>query len=121
MRTAVVVLGHGSRADEANQGLCDLAVMVKDMTGCEQVVPAFLGLTQPDLLTAMTKLADDGVERIVVVPIFLFPGIHIIEDIPAEIAQIQEQMPQVEIIFARHLWPDQRLAALACDRIREVI
>lgn len=121
MKTAVVVLGHGSRAEEANQGLRDLAVMIKEMGRFELVVPAFLGHGQPNLPAVLTQLASDGAERIIVVPIFLFRGVHMSQDIPEEIAQVQAALPHVQIIFARHLGPDPRLAALACDRIWEVI
>ena len=78
----VVVAAHGSRAPEANishQGVVDaLAAVVP-----HRVVPAYLELAEPSIPDAIDAEAASGAATILVLPYFLHPGRHLIDDLPA--------------------------------------
>lgn len=119
--TGIIILGHGSRAEEANAALEVTKEMVKGQLKLDNVEAAYLQFCQPDLKEAVAKMAEQGVTKIVIMPFFLYKGIHIQEDVPGELAELtQKYQGKVELVFARHLGPDPRIADIVVDRIREV-
>jgi sirohydrochlorin ferrochelatase len=46
--------------------------------------------------------------------------VHVSKDIPEEIEQARLRHPGVEILLARPLLPDPRIAEIVVERIREV-
>jgi len=120
MKRAIIVLGHGSKAPQALETLKKYGDMVKVKTRCEIVEIASLQFNQPDLPEALERVITLGANKIVIVPFFLYNGIHMQEDIPAVIAEEKAKNPGVEIILANHLGADHRLVDIVIDRIEEV-
>ncbi len=120
MRTMVVIFGHGSRAPEHNLGLQQVTAMVKQLTEFP-VECAYMENCQPDLATLIRNAVAQGFVRFVIMPFFLFKGIHVAEDVPKEIAAIKAEFPGIEIVFSRHLGADPKLAQIVLERVREVI
>lgn len=121
MDTGLVLLGHGSRAavDEANQVLLRLAEMVRGKAGFARLETAFMNpkARRQSLAEAVEKMIREGAERIIVAPVFLSNGLHMQQDIPAEITRLKQKY-QVEIRLAAHLGADPRIAEVIADRIR---
>lgn len=120
MSVGIIVLGHGSKAPEALQILKNYGEMVKVACGCEIVEIASLQFNQPDLPAAIGTVCQTGVSKIIIVPFFLYNGIHLQEDIPAVLAEEKIKYPGVEIVLANHLGADHRLVEIVIDRIKEV-
>ena len=120
-KTAVILLGHGSRLAEANAGLAGVASQVAALLDTDWVRVAYLQLARPGLLEAAEHCVTGGADRVVVVPFFLFPGAHVREDIPAEVAQLRERHPGVTFTVAEVLGGHPKLAEAAADRVREVL
>jgi len=119
MKKGVIILGHGSKAAESNQAFLQLAQLFQNNHPEDMVEPAFLQLSPPDLAAAMEKLVAKGLKKIVVCPVFLFPGNHIQEDIPQALAEERAKYPEVEIIFANHIGVEDRIASILSDRVKE--
>ena len=120
MKAEIIILGHGSRRAEANQGLLDVAQKVSQLLG-ETVTPAYMAHGKPSLPEAVEAKILEGALRIVVMPLFLFRGIHVTVDIHEELREIREQHPKVEIIFTKELGADDGIANLASLRIKEAV
>lgn len=120
MDSGIILLAHGSRRETANDVLPQLAEMVKKEAKYGRINCAFLQFTSPDLREALKEQAENGVKEITVVPVFLFNGIHLQEDIPEILAEEREKYPQVEIKMAAPLGADQRIGEIIKDRINEV-
>lgn len=120
MTTEIILLGHGSRRKEANEGLIEVAQKVKTILG-EEVTPAFMENAEPSLPKAVKAKIEAGAQRVVIMPLFLFRGIHVTVDIHNEVREIQEKHPEVEIVFTAELGADDAIASLACSRIKEAI
>lgn len=117
----VVILGHGSRAGEANRGMLEVVDQVKELTGLEVVEPAFLQLSDPGLPLAVERAVERGATRVVVVPLFLFNGVHVQQDIPRVMIELTAAYAgRAELVYAANLGSDPRIAAIVADRIREV-
>ena len=88
--TPVVLLAHGSPDPRSSQDTTELAARVADRLG-RVVVPAFLDNNQPDLAAAVTNLAAQGFTSAYVLPAFLSHAFHVRVDIPAAVAEAQEE------------------------------
>jgi len=120
MKSEIIILGHGSRRAEANQGLLEVAEKVSKLMG-QPVTPAYMAHDRPSLPEAVEAKIQGGALRIVVMPLFLFRGIHVTVDIHEELREIREQNPKVEIIFTKELGADDGIANLASLRIKEAL
>ncbi len=119
MKTAVVVIAHGSRVKEANKGLYSVIENLRATSRWDMVEPSFLQFEQPDLLTAVEGVIKRGAEKVIVVPLLLFPGNHMLKDIPEEIDQQRARHSGVEIVLTRHMGIDNRIAQIVVERIEE--
>lgn len=122
--TGILILAHGSRQSETENTLQKIIEMVKEELksglNTNLIEYAFLQFSANNLETGLKKLVDRGVTEIKVIPYFLFAGIHILEDIPAEIDEFLKEYPNVKISFGQTLVADKRLAQIVVDRIKEM-
>jgi sirohydrochlorin ferrochelatase len=118
--TALIVLGHGSRAPEATETLAVVTAMVREKTNYDRVAYASLQLSEPDLASVVQELADAGMKRILVAPFLIATGQHVKEDIPNELAALREKHPGVEMHLGSPLGADERLAEILLDRVVEM-
>ena len=77
----MIGLAHGSRHPDVAAALADLMAAAGELAGVS-ADPAFLDLTEPDLEHAAARLAADGVQRAVVVPLLFTPAYHATIDTP---------------------------------------
>jgi sirohydrochlorin cobaltochelatase len=65
------------------------------------------------ILRMATQVLTLGGDRLVIVPLFLLPGVHVIEDIPAEVAIARQQVsPRLSIDIAPYLGSHPKLVDL---------
>lgn len=120
MKNAVVILGHGSKANEALDILKKYGEMVKLAGQFDIVEIASLQFNQPDLPAALKTVINMGAKRVVIVPLFLYNGIHVQEDIPALLAEEQAKNAGIEFVLTDNLGLDKRIVDIVLERIREV-
>lgn len=121
MTTAVILLSHGSRAQEAKTVLEAYQFMLEKSCCCDIVATASLQFNQPDLPASLAEVVKRGAKRIIVAPLFLYQGRHVQDDIPEIIRREREKYPDVELALAGHIGADERVAQVILDRIKEVI
>jgi precorrin-8X/cobalt-precorrin-8 methylmutase len=119
--TGVIILAHGSRNEsEVNEILKEVSRTVKAWLPLEiEVVGAAMQFNHPDLEEATELLVKQGVKRVVIMPYFLFQGIHPTRDIPSRIEVIKQTNPGLELVLANTLGVDKHLANLVVKRIQE--
>lgn len=118
MKTGIILLGHGSRRDAANSGLKRLACLVQAGLGV-RVMPAFFQFGRPSLQDVVEGLVGEGVEDFIVVPAFLFFGMHLEHDVPETLDQINARFGhRLRFCLTPCLGADPRLAEIISDRIR---
>jgi sirohydrochlorin ferrochelatase len=115
----VILLAHGSQSPRAEEGLQGVASQVEEGLGGTGVILAFLQFNHPNLPEAIAGAVAEGKKKIVVVPFFLTPGVHVRKDIPTELDRARAKHPGVEILLSRPLLPDPRIAQILLDRIGE--
>lgn len=114
---AVLLLGHGSKAPEANETLRKVAAAVKERGGYGYVLPAFLQMEQPDLQAAVEIMTSKGFTDIVVMPYFLYMGLHVTKDLPAEIEEAKGKHPGLKVTVTDCLGFHDKLIDITVERI----
>lgn len=120
MKTGLIVFAHGSSVKSANEAVCRVTAGVAREGGVELAVTAFLESAEPDLTGAVARLLALGAGRIVVVPYFLTPGLHLQRDLPrlVEEARRRNGNPPIEVTAPLDGHPG--LEAIVIDRFRAV-
>ncbi len=119
MKTAILLMAHGSRIAEANDAVHEIARMVKNFADYEIVEVAFRENHSPNIQEGIDACVAQGAQRILLAPYFLYMGAHVQEDLPKEMEQARQRHPDVDIAMGRHLGVHKRLAKLVIDRIEE--
>lgn len=120
MKTGIIILSHGSRSPEALVTVRKLKDMVEQAGGFEVVEAASLQFNQPDLPAVLGDMAARGMQKVIVVPLFLYMGLHMKRDIPEILEEQKNLYPGMEIIMAKNIGADKKLAEIVLDRIRGV-
>ncbi|MCL1803605.1 MAG: CbiX/SirB N-terminal domain-containing protein [Eubacteriaceae bacterium] len=121
---AIVILAHGSREDRTVDTLHSIVSQVREQLASEVdafVEEAFMQFRSESLKYRLDSLVERGYEDIAIIPYFLFDGVHIKEDIPAEIAEFESNNPNVKIKLGKTLGTDSRMASIVTDRILEIL
>lgn len=119
MKTAILLMAHGSRIPEANDAAREIAAMVKQMTGYEIVEVSFREQHLPDIQAGIDACVAQGAQRVLLIPYFLFVGAHVQEDLPEEMAEAKRRYPDVEFAMGTHLGVHRKLAEIVVERIAE--
>ncbi len=119
MKTAILMMAHGSRIAEANDAAREVAAMVQEMTGFEIVEVSFRELHEPDIQHGIDACVARGAGRILLMPYFLFMGAHVQHDLPEEIAEGQKRHPGLVMEMGGHLGAHRKLAEIEAERINE--
>ncbi len=119
MKTAILLMGHGSRIAEANRALHAIAAMVKAQTGCPVVEVSFREQHEPNIQAGIDRCVAQGARRILLYPYFLFAGAHVLEDLPGEMETAAVRYPGLELLLGRPLGIHPKLAEIVCERIGE--
>ena len=72
--TGILLVGRGSSDPVANAHFYQMSRMFWEATQYTWVENAFIGITQPDLPAGLERMYRLGIQRIIVVPYFLFTG-----------------------------------------------
>ncbi len=118
MKEAILLLGHGSRREEANQVILDICELVKEKYGDGLYEVGYLSFGEPNLAEAVENLIAAGAQKIIVVPIFLVTGNHIKRDIPSRLLLQKTTHPEVQFVLAGHIGADPRMADIIMDRAK---
>lgn len=119
--TAVIVVDHGSKRAAANDMLFDVIDQYKAVTGVQIVEAAHMELAEPTLEDAVRACLRQGARQIVVHPYFLAPGRHSTGDIPAMVAEVAQNHPEVSFRVTAPLGIAPQLAEVMQLRIQEAL
>jgi sirohydrochlorin ferrochelatase len=121
MKTAILLMAHGSRIPEANDAVREIAETVRKMTGFDIVEVSFREQHPPNIQQGIDACVTQGAERIILMPYFLYMGAHVQEDLPEEMEQARRRYPRVEFAMGRHLGVHRKLAEVVVERIAEAL
>jgi sirohydrochlorin ferrochelatase len=119
MKTALLLIAHGSRHAEANVDLVQIAAELRSQGRYAVVEAAFLELAPPDIEEGGARCVAQGAERILMVPYFLAAGVHVCRDLTACRDRLAAHFPHVRFLLAEPLGRHPLLLEIVADRARE--
>jgi len=118
-RYGVLVVGHGSRREEANEDVRQAAQRIRECGRFPLVAPAFLEIAHPNIAEAFAQLVARGAQHIIVHPYFLSPGRHTRGDIPVEVRAAASGYSNVTYQITEPLAAHAFVIDASIERIRE--
>jgi sirohydrochlorin ferrochelatase len=92
-----LLIFHGSARETAGNAATVFADALKARDGIADFSICFLRGAKPSLEEAIDKAIADGYSRLHLIPLFLLPGSHIDEDIPAIVQKCRQFNPDITI------------------------
>jgi len=121
VKTAVIILGHGSRNTGADEAIRKVADGVKQ-TGLFAVVEhAFLQYVPPTPQEALGRCLAQKVDRIVIVPFFLQAGAHMTRDIPELVSEARKAYPGVEIVVTDYVGAHPLMTKIVEEMVKQKV
>ncbi|KIH76331.1 CbiX protein [Geoalkalibacter ferrihydriticus] len=121
MKTAILLMGHGSRIPAANEALHAIAAMVRECTGFEIVEVSFREQHAPNIQKGIDACVAQGAQRVLLYPYFLFAGAHVLEDLPAEMEEAARRYPGLVMALGEPLGVHAKLGEIVCERIEDAM
>ncbi|MCI0380303.1 MAG: CbiX/SirB N-terminal domain-containing protein [Gemmataceae bacterium] len=116
MKTALLLIAHGSREPQANEDVRWVADRLR--AEFELVETAYLELAEPDILTAARSCVARGATRIVLTPYFLSAGVHVLRDLQECRRRLEAELAPATCLLAEPLGRHELLAELVAIRVR---
>ena len=91
--TGLVLFAHGARDPGWAGTVHAIADRLAQHSPSLLVECAFLDFIAPDLREAVARLSGRGAQRIVVAPVFLSAGGHVLRDLPQRLSELQPAYP----------------------------
>jgi sirohydrochlorin ferrochelatase len=121
MRTALLLIAHGSRQEEANADLYQLVAAMRQRGGYEIVEASFLELAEPPIASAAARCIAAGAERVILLPYFLSAGVHVRRDLTEARQRLAAQFPTVDFHLAEPLGPHPLLIEVVAQRASQAV
>ena len=102
-RVALQLIAHGSRRAEANADLEHVAAEVRTRGRYPVVQVSFLELAEPDIEGGGALCVEAGASDVILLPYFLSPGKHVVEDLTAARDRLAARFPAVRFTLAEPL------------------
>jgi sirohydrochlorin cobalto/nickelchelatase len=138
-KIGVLLVGHGSRLPYGKDVISQLAEIYQQQTEYPVEI-GFMNMSKPSIPSSINKLAHMGVEKIVVTPVFLAPGVHTTQDIPRILGlnngddteehghghshdhgEDEEIHFHGEIVYTDPLGADPKIADIIKDRVNKAL
>lgn len=83
-KKAIILVGHGSSMPHNKEVVSQLAQKVGASGSWDAVSYSFMNMSTPSIQDAIDMVCrDEDVTTVVMAPVFIAPGVHIKEDVPA--------------------------------------
>ncbi len=112
----LILIGHGSKLPHNQENLEKLADILRERSGFKLVEIAFMIRNTPTIPEAIDTLAKKKVSKIVLVPVFLAPGVHTTQEIP-EMIEVKNQESQlskkgIRLFYGEPIGADECIAVI---------
>jgi len=116
MKTALLLIAHGSRHPEANADLLQAVVELRRRGGYAIVEPCYLELAEPTIDEGGRRCVEQGAERVILLPYFLSAGVHVRRDLTEARRRLDEAFPAVQFLLAEPLGRHPLLLDVLAER-----
>lgn len=119
MPSAILLISHGSRREEANHELVALAEMLRTRCPDEIVEFAYLELVEPTIPQGARRCIERGATDVSLLPFFLSPGAHVSEDLEQYRQHFEREYPQATFTVCPPLGLHPKIVDVLVERLQE--
>jgi sirohydrochlorin ferrochelatase len=119
MKTALLLIAHGSRNAVANDDLLALAGALRQAGPYSPVEASFLELAEPTIDAAGRRCVLQKAERVILLPYFLSAGVHVRRDLQNQRDRLAREFSTVEFILAEPIGRHSLLCEVVLQRAKE--
>jgi sirohydrochlorin ferrochelatase len=119
-RIALLLIAHGSRRSEANADLEYIAAGIRQRGHYPIVQVSYLELAEPGIETGASLCVKKDATEVILLPYFLSPGMHVVEDLTSVREQLSQRFPMVHFALAEPLGRHPLLIDVVEQRARAV-
>ncbi|RBP41565.1 sirohydrochlorin chelatase [Garciella nitratireducens] len=120
MEKGLLIVGHGSRSLEAQSTFERVVNTVRQKVSYPIVEGASMEFSQPNIPASVKKMVECGIDEILIIPYFLYEGIHIKEDIPRIIRELSDIYKNITFKMGQPIGLDPLLPELIVKRVSEM-
>lgn len=113
---AVLYICHGSKNNQTNRKYQLELEEMKWYINAPIQVTAFLEV-EPSIIAGINQCVKKGATEITLIPVFLLPGVHVIDDIPNEVKKASRKFPGLTIHISAPLGAGDQLITDTEQRI----
>ena len=117
-RTALLLIAHGSRRPEANAELERVAAAVRARGRYPIVQVSYLELAEPSIDDGAGLCLQRGATDVILLPYFLSPGKHVVEDLAAARDRLAGRFPAARFALAQPLGSHPLVLEVVEERAR---
>jgi sirohydrochlorin ferrochelatase len=121
MKTALLLIAHGSRKEEANADLYHVVEEMRRPGHFDWVEGAFLEQAEPTIDQGAAGCVARGAQRIVLLPYFLSAGVHVRRDLRELRDRLARRFSGVEFCLGEPLGRHPLLLEVVAERAREAL
>ncbi|MDH5811282.1 MAG: sirohydrochlorin nickelochelatase [Candidatus Methanomethylicaceae archaeon] len=123
----VVLVGHGSKEPYNKSAIEYFAKKIRKKYPLVRY--SFVQINEPPLQTVLEEMAESGVDRVIVQPVFLTRGVHVDQDIPkilglpkgSKTGTLIFGKKRIAVVLSEPIGEDDRIADILSDRIAEAL
>ncbi len=119
VKTAVIILFHGSRAEGSERSVKRIIADVRRRGEFSIVSEAYLEYGSPRVSDAIDNCVRQHAENIVIVPFFMQPGAHVTRDIPAFIQTMKKKHSEIQITMADFVGVHPLMTKIVIDLVKK--
>lgn len=120
MKKGILLCGHGTRVAQGATDFIKFAEGFKSHLSDYEFSAGFLELSEPNFEQGVKALIEKKVDEIIAIPLFLFTGVHIEEDIPCTLFQLQKKYG-IKIRMGEYLGVCNEMVDLCEHLIRKMV
>jgi sirohydrochlorin ferrochelatase len=117
--TALLLIAHGSREENANADLDHAVRQLRSQTRYRVVEASFLELAEPSIEQGAQTCLELGAQRVILIPYFLSAGVHVTRDLTEARRKLVRLYPHAEFRLAEPLGRHPLLLQVLLERARE--
>jgi sirohydrochlorin ferrochelatase len=121
MTRALLLVDHGSRREQANAVLVEVAEILRRRSAFAVIHYAHMEIAEPTIAQGFDACVSDGAQEVIVHPYFLAPGSHYNEDIPRLVAEAAARHPGVRWTITEPLGIHPKLCEVVLERVEAAV
>lgn len=113
---AILIIDHGSKVQEANDMLFEVAGLLRELAKNTIVEVAHMELAEPSIAQGFEACVKLGATHVTAVPYMLSPGRHSTLDIPSLVKHAAKNYPEISFTVSEPLGVHQKICEVVLER-----